>query len=87
MARIYVVVEIYRDYRGASTYVCGASESYEDAQEIMRDAVEERFDYKFDDEDFDFDKFYEKHGDGGDVWEYDAIEDVIRFEIQETNLI
>lgn len=87
MNKIYVVVESYQDYKGASTYVCGASKTYEDAQEIMRDAVEDRFDYKFDDEEFDFEQFYKEHGGGGDVWEDDAIDDVIRFEIQETNLI
>lgn len=49
MTDIYIITECFQDYKGADTTPWGAYKTKSRAQEALREAIKERFDYKLDD--------------------------------------
>ena len=84
--KIYVVVETYRDYKNASSYVWGASESKEKAKEIMINGIKQRYEYMLEDEDYDFDSFYKSCCESDECWCDDNCDDTTEFSIREVEV-
>jgi len=88
MAKQFIVVETYQDYKHVSANIWfGAKKTKEEAKKNLRKAIEERYNYMLEDDDYDFEAFYKggfvEDENGEEIWEDDNPDCYELFRIEE----